>query len=108
MRRRAFLAGMTLPLLPSAGSAEQGSLPIVAFITPGQSPSTKRYFDALRRGLLEMGLVEHRAVAVEHHHFERRLERLPEVVGALVERRVAVICTITNVVALSVKSATSD
>ena len=81
MRRRAFLGGMALTLLPGAGSAEQGSPPIVAFITPGRGPSAQRYFEALRRGLLEMGLVEQRTVAIEHYDFERNFERLPEVVA---------------------------
>jgi putative ABC transport system substrate-binding protein len=99
---------MTLSLLPSTGSAQQGSPPIVAFVTPEQSPATLRYFEAVRHGLLEMGLIEHSTVAVEHHHFERRFERLPDTVADAVRRKVAVICTITNAVALSVKAATSD
>jgi putative tryptophan/tyrosine transport system substrate-binding protein len=47
-------------------------------------------------------------VSVEHHHFDRRFYRLPELVLDLTRRRVAVICTITNAVAMAVSRARTD
>jgi putative ABC transport system substrate-binding protein len=93
-----------LPLLTRAVSAQEQPLPLVAFVTPGQGPSVQRYMDAIRRGLLEMSFADGHNVVVEHHHFERRFERLPELLTHLTRRRVAVICTITNAVALPIKA----
>jgi putative tryptophan/tyrosine transport system substrate-binding protein len=104
MRRRDVIAGLMLPLLTPAVSAQEQSLPLVAFVTPGHNSSIQRYLEAIRRGLLEMSFVEGQNVVVEHHHFERRFERLPELLANLVRRRVAVICTITNAVALPIKA----
>jgi putative ABC transport system substrate-binding protein len=107
MRRREVVVGLTLPLL-TLGAVAQQAFPVVAFVTPGHGPATVRYMGAIRRGLLESGLEEGRNVALEHHHFERRFERLPALVADLVRQRVAVICTMTNVVALAVSKAKSD
>ena len=51
-----------------------------------------------RRGLQEAGAVDGRDVTIEHRHVEGRLKQLPALVADLVRRRVAVICTITNVI----------
>jgi putative ABC transport system substrate-binding protein len=93
-----------LPLLTRAVSAQEQPLPLVAFVTPGHNSSIQRYLEAIYRGLLEMSFVEGHNVVVEHHHVERRLERLPDLLAGLVRRRVAVICTITNVVSLPIKA----
>jgi hypothetical protein len=87
MRRRDVLAGLMLPLLTRAGSAQE-SIPIVAFVTPGRALSITRYLEAIRRGLLEIGFVDGRNVLVEHHHFERRFERLPQLLANLIQRHV--------------------
>ncbi len=107
MNRREFIAGLILPLLLRPASAQPARMPVVAFVTPGRSPGALRYLEEIRRGLQEASFVEDRNVAIEHHHVEGKLERLPELIADLVRRRVAVICTITNVVALAVKAANS-
>jgi putative tryptophan/tyrosine transport system substrate-binding protein len=108
MNRREVIGGLILPLLLRPASAQPASMPVVAFVTPGYGPGSLRYLDAFRRGLQEASFFVGRNVAIEHHHVEGKLERLPELIADLVRRRVAVICTITNVVALAVKAANSD
>jgi putative ABC transport system substrate-binding protein len=104
MRRRDFIAKLMLPLLIRPVSAQEKPLPLVAFVTPSRGLAIPRYLEAIRRGLLEMGFVEGRNVVVEHHDFERRFQRLPQLLADLVQRRVAVICTITNAVAVPLKA----
>ena len=108
MNRREAIGGLILPLLLRPASAQPAGLPVVVFVTPVLGPGALRYLEAIRRGLQETGFVEGRHVAIEHHHVESKLERLPGLIADLVRRRVAVICTITNVVALAVKAANSD
>jgi hypothetical protein len=81
MRRRDVVAALMLPLLTRAVSAQEQPLPLVAFVTPGHNSSIQRYLEAIRRGLLEMSFVEGHKVVVEHHHVERRLERLPDLLA---------------------------
>jgi len=104
-RRRDLIVGMAVMAIEAASAQER--LPIVAFVTPGQHPPA-RYLNAIRRGLLENGFVEGESVVIEHHHFDRRFDRLPELVLDLTLRRVAVICTITNAVAMAVSRARTD
>lgn len=83
-------------------------MPVVAFVTPGRGPAALRYLEALGRGLQEASFIEGRNVTIEHHHVEGKLERLPGLIADLIRRRVAVICTITNAVALAVKTTNLD
>ena len=108
MNRREVIGGLILPFLLRRASAQPASMPVITFVTPAYGPGTLRYVEAIRRGLKEASFVDGQNVALEHHHVEGRPERLPELIADLVRRRVAVICTITNVVALAVKAANSD
>src|SRR5688500_10966039 len=104
MRRREVLAGLTLPLVPRAASAQEQPPPLVAFVTPSRGPAIERYLDQIRRGLSEIGFSEGRNVMVAHHRFDRRFEGLPLLLADLVKRRVAVFCTITYAVAVPLKA----
>jgi putative ABC transport system substrate-binding protein len=55
-----------------------------------------------------MGFIEGQNVAIESRFAENRLERVPELVADLVRRRVAVICTGSNVTTLAVKQTNSE
>ena len=78
------------------------------FLGTSEGSGGKHSVDAFRSGLKEMGFVEGQNVAIEFRFAENRPERLPELVADLVRRRVAVICTASNVTALAVKKATSE
>jgi putative ABC transport system substrate-binding protein len=108
LNRREVIAGISLPLLSRAASAQPATIPVVTFVTPGHGAAATRFLDAIRRGLQEVGIVEGRGAMIEHRDVDGRLEQLPALIDELVRSRVAVICTITNVVALTVKAAHTE
>jgi putative tryptophan/tyrosine transport system substrate-binding protein len=118
MRRREFigLVGGVAVALPFSARAEQPATPVVAFVFQGAPGLTaaeararnERFIEPVRRGLLEMGFADGRNVALEDHHVEGQLDRLPALVAELARRRVAVICAIANVLVLGIKSANAD
>ena len=69
MRRRDFvkLAAACAATWPLAGHAQQGKLPVIAFIRDGSADNNARYVAAFRKGLSEAGYFEGRNVTVEYH-----------------------------------------
>jgi putative ABC transport system substrate-binding protein len=109
MNRRAVItllggaAAAPALLAPRAARAQQGVLPVVAYIDVAER--SRRL--ALTRGLAEAGYVDGQNVAVEFQESGARYDRFPELVAALVRRNVAVIATSVTPAALAAKAATS-
>jgi len=93
MRRREFitLLGSAAAAWPLAARAQQPSTPVVVFLHPGASEVGARDVAAFRKGLQESGYVEGQNVTIEYQWLEGQYDRLPEVMGDLVRRPVAVI-----------------
>ena len=90
MRRRAILAAAAgLAPLSALGQAER-RVPVVGFLGFASSASDRVLLDALKRGMTEIGHVEGRSYLLEARHAEGRIERAPELIADLIERRVAV------------------
>ena len=111
MIRREFitLLGGTAATWPLAARAQQ-PMPVIGFIGGGflsTAGSGTSHVEAFRSGLGDMGFVEGQNVTVEYRWAENRPERVPELVADLVRRRVALICTASNVTTLEVKKANS-
>jgi putative tryptophan/tyrosine transport system substrate-binding protein len=92
MRRREFvgLLGSTT-LLPLMASAQQGSAPVVGFLSSRSPDEAAVHTAAFRRGLSEVGFVEGQNVSIVFRWAEGHYERLPALAKELVDLRVAAI-----------------
>jgi len=106
MRRREFIAGLGAVVWPLAARAQQPTVPLVAFVSPGSADDFNAA--AFRKGLGETGYVEGQNVFVEYHWLEGQYDRLPALMADLVRRRVAVIATSgSQPAAIAAKAATA-
>jgi putative ABC transport system substrate-binding protein len=110
VKRRAFIAGLgSAAAWPVAARAQQTSPPVVGFLHSSSSQARRTTITAFLKGLAETGFIDGRNVSVEYRWADERYERLPELAGELVRRRVDVIAT-PNIAAaaLAAKAATKE
>ena len=106
MKRRHVLrlfagAAVALPLAVQAQQA--GKIWRMGFIAHVH----ERFYDALVKGLQELGYVEGQNLIVERRYAEGRAERFPEFAAEMVRLNVDVIVVVTTPAALAVKKATT-
>jgi putative tryptophan/tyrosine transport system substrate-binding protein len=108
MRRRNFIAGLasTTAAWPVAVRAQQPAMPVIGFIREGSAQGGTRWVGGFQKGLSETGYIEGQNVTVEYHWLEGNYDRLPELLADLVRRQVAVIATLSYVLAQAAKAAT--
>jgi putative tryptophan/tyrosine transport system substrate-binding protein len=94
MRRREFVALLGCAAAwPLAAHAQQGTMPVIGFLSTGAPGSDAFRLAALRQGLVEAGYVEGRNFAFDYRWADDQYERLPALAAELARREVAVIVT---------------
>ncbi len=91
---------------PSIATAQQPTLPVVAFLRNTSFANAQHLVAAAVEGLKEEGFIEGENVTIEHHSGEGQRDKLQSVVEKLVHRPVNVILT-NGIAALSAKAATA-
>jgi putative tryptophan/tyrosine transport system substrate-binding protein len=94
MRRREFIAGLSVagwPLLVRAQQQTKPMVPVIGFLNPGSSDQFTLLLDAFRQGLNDGGYVEGRNVGIESRWANGQSARLPELAADLARGRVSLI-----------------
>src|SRR5215813_12808735 len=92
-RRRQFitLIGGAAAAWPHAARAQQPAMPVIGSLTGHSRISFAAYLSAFQRGLVDMGFVGGRNLAIEYRFAEGRYDRMPEMAADLVRRPVAAV-----------------
>ena len=109
MKRRELLTLLGVAATwPAATRAQPTTMPVIGFVGMGSRAGGRLVVDAFNRGLATTGFVDKRNLTIEYRFADGRFDLLPTLVGDLVRRHVAVICTPANAPTLAAKAATSD
>jgi ABC-type uncharacterized transport system substrate-binding protein len=107
MRRRHFITlGASAVSWPLVARAQQ-QMPVIGFLDSRSPEAIAERLRAYRQGLKEMGFVEGENLAIVYRFAENQPDRLPGLAADLVRRRVAVIATAGDDVALVARAATT-
>jgi len=107
MKRRTFIGGLGSTVAwPVVARAQQAVVPVIGYLSPGSSMTTRPGPSRFSQGLKEAGYVEGQNVMVEYRYAENEFDRLPVLAADLVRRRVTVIVGSTAA-ALAAKAATT-
>ena len=111
MQRREFvkLIGSMAAAWPVAAKAQQSAMPVVGVLYSAPMDLLQNETTALRAGLAELGYMDGRNVSFEYRTADNQMDRLRDLAGDLVHRRVSVIFT-ANIAAslLAAKAATNE
>jgi putative tryptophan/tyrosine transport system substrate-binding protein len=109
MRRREFISllGGVAVVRPLAAGAQQSPVPLVGFVNSSSAQAQALVAAAFRRGLEENGFFEGKNVLIESRWADGQYNRLPELIGDLINRNVAIIMAGGPPAAQAAKKATS-
>ena len=109
--RRAFLGTLAGGLLaaPLAAEGQQpGHAYQIGYVSAASATGARRYLEAFRQGLRELGWVENQNIVIESRFAEGRLDELPALAAELVRRKVDVLVASPTPAAMAAKNATTS
>jgi putative tryptophan/tyrosine transport system substrate-binding protein len=110
MRRRNFIAllGSAAVAWPLAARAQQPAMPVIGFLGGTSFDAFADRLRAFRQGLRDRGYVEGENVTIEYRWAENQINRLSELAGELVRRKIDVmVATGGSASAIAAKAATT-
>ena len=110
MRRRDFIKAIagSAAAWPLAANAQPVAMPVIGLLDVRSPDAVGERLPAFRQGLKASGYVEGENVAIIYRWAENEIGRLPELATDLVGRKVNVIATVGNEVALIAKKTTQS
>jgi putative ABC transport system substrate-binding protein len=107
IRRREFIAALgRAAAWPVAVRAQEGTLPVIGYVSNRSLDESAQYLAAFHQGLRESDYIEGKNVTIEYRWGAGRTDRIPAMVEDLVRRQVAVILAAGSNEALVAKAAT--
>jgi putative ABC transport system substrate-binding protein len=108
MRRREFIGGVgATALFGSRGVwGQQGTLPVIGYISNRSFDESTQYLAAFHQGLKESDYIEGKNVTIEYRWGAGRIDRIPAMVEDLISHQVAVILAAGSNEGLVAKAAT--
>jgi len=98
MRRREFIAALgSAATWPLVARAQQKTMPMIGFLSPGSPGPGGPLLAAFRQGLSETGHTEGQNITIEYHWVEQH-DRLSALAADLVDRKVDLIIALTDAV----------
>jgi putative ABC transport system substrate-binding protein len=99
---------LSVVLLTVAEAQQPGKIFRIGYLSPGNPGSESTDFEAIRRGLRELGYIEGQNIAFEYRHAEGKRDRFPKLAAELVSLSVDIIVVVGgNTPARAVKNATT-
>jgi ABC-type uncharacterized transport system substrate-binding protein len=108
MDRRTFFGSAAAGVLAYqlAARAQQPGIPLIGFVRSSSLDDAGKLVAAFRQGLKETGFIEGQNVAIEYRSADDRYEKLPQILGDLLQRHASVLVA-NAIAAQAAKAATS-
>jgi putative ABC transport system substrate-binding protein len=109
MRKVGVLSILVLLAVAEIAEAQQpAKMPRIGYVSGSADPKTPGYqVEAFRQGLRDLGYIEGKNILVEYRYVEGRLDRVPALVGELVQLKVDVLVATFTIAIRAAKQATT-